>query len=373
MRFRTPLNGILGFTEILSNSSLSRDQQQEYLGHIRVAGELLSKLIGDILDLNKIEEGKLNLEYESFHLKGFVESSLYPYKFQVNENGIDFIMEIDANIPDYVIGDRHRIHQILVNLIGNSIKFTKKGIIGVTMTSKKIDSENCLLKMVVFDTGIGIPPDKFERIFESFTQANETISRNYGGSGLGLSIVKNLVTVMNGKIKVTSPYRHHSIKGEAGSCFEIEIPVQIDTQRKHEQAGALNRDLDFLRGKNISVLVVDDNIMNQKLATFLLEKVGCKADVAGDGKEAIEMCQLKKFDIILMDVHMPIMDGYEASQILRRDMQLETPIIGVTANVFKDDIEKCIRAGMNDHLGKPYVESQLAYKISKWVMADVTV
>ncbi|HMG67104.1 MAG TPA: ATP-binding protein, partial [Chitinophagaceae bacterium] len=205
---RTPLNGILGFTEILSKSSLSKEEEQEYLMHIKTAGDLLSKLIGDILDLNKIEEGKLSLENESFHFKEFIESSLYPYKFQINENGIEFLMEISASLPDYIISDRHRIHQLLVNLIGNSIKFTKEGQIGIKITGQKVDEESFNLQMSVYDTGIGIPSDKFDRIFESFTQANETISRNFGGSGLGLAIVKHLVTAMNGKIKVISPYAH---------------------------------------------------------------------------------------------------------------------------------------------------------------------
>jgi signal transduction histidine kinase/ActR/RegA family two-component response regulator len=370
---RTPLNGILGFTEILSKTSLSREEEQEYLMHIKTAGELLSKLIGDILDLNKIEEGKLSLENESFNFKEFIESSLYPYKFQINENGVDFILEIDEAIPDYIISDRHRIHQLLVNLIGNSVKFTKKGQIGIKIAGEKIDEENFVIRMSVCDTGIGIPPDKFEKIFESFTQANETISRNYGGSGLGLAIVKHLVTVMNGKINVISPYPHKYSKGDAGSCFEIELPVKIDKTRKHHPVEETHiNGINNLEGKNVSVLVVDDNIMNQKLASFLLEKLGCKTHVAGDGEEALELVKTNRFDVILMDVHMPVMDGYEASQIIRKQLRLETPIIGVTANVFKDDIEKCLHAGMNDHLGKPYGEYQLAAKISKWVMADVT-
>ena len=370
---RTPLNGILGFTEILSKTSLSKEQEQEYLMHIKTAGELLSKLIGDILDLNKIEEGKLSLENESFHFKEFVESSLYPYKFQINENGIDFILEIDDSIPDYIISDRHRIHQLLVNLIGNSVKFTKEGQVGIKIAGEKIDEGNFMIRMSVYDTGIGIPPDKFGKIFESFTQANETISRNYGGSGLGLAIVKHLVTVMNGTIKVKSPFPHKYSKGDAGSCFEIALPVKIDTARKHHPAEETHiNGINNLEGKNVSVLVVDDNIMNQKLASFLLEKLGCKIHVAGDGEEALELVKTNKIDVILMDVHMPVMDGYEASQIIRKQLRLETPIIGVTANVFKDDIEKCIQAGMNDHLGKPYGENQLAAKINKWVMADVT-
>ena len=358
--------------EILSKSTLRKEEQQEYLVHIKTAGELLSKLIGDILDLNKIEEGKLNLENESFHFKEFIESSLYPYKFQINENGIDFVLEIDGTIPDYIISDRHRIHQLLVNLIGNSIKFTKEGQIGIKITGEMLDEENAMIRMSVYDTGIGIPPDKFEQIFESFTQANETISRNYGGSGLGLAIVKHLVTVMNGKIKVISPYPHTSSKGNAGSCFEIELPVRIDTTRKYRPADdARMIGGRSLHGKNVSVLVVDDNIMNQKLASFLLEKIGCKVEVAFDGHEALELVKTNKYDVILMDVHMPVMDGYEASRVMRKQLQVETPIIGVTANVFKDDIEKCLQAGMNDHLGKPYVESQLAAKISKWAFADV--
>lgn len=367
---RTPLNGILGFTEILANKSLSREEHQEYLSHIKTAGELLSKLIGDILDLNKIEEGKLSLENESFHFKEFIESSLYPYKFQINENGIDFVMDINSEIPDYIISDRHRIHQLLVNLIGNSIKFTKEGQIGIKIFGEKKDKDHFILKMSVYDTGIGIPSDQFDKIFENFTQASETIGRNYGGSGLGLAIVKQLVSAMNGRINVISPFPHKHPKGNAGSCFEIELPVKIDVARRTLYPAEDMKAAGKLKAKNVSVLVVDDNIMNQKLASFLLEKLGCAVKVAGDGQEALELTKKNRFNVILMDVHMPVMDGYEASQIMRRKLGLDTPIIGVTANVFKDDIEKCIRAGMNDHLGKPYIESQLAAKINKWVMAE---
>ncbi|HMG69412.1 MAG TPA: response regulator, partial [Chitinophagaceae bacterium] len=162
------------------------------------------------------------------------------------------------------------------------------------------------------------------------------------------------------------------VKGNAGSCFEIELPVKIDFARKLQRQEEMQiNDVESLKEKNVSVLVVDDNIMNQKLASFLLEKLGCKVQVAGDGQEALDLVRANKYDVILMDVHMPVMDGYEASMIMRKRLHIETPIIGVTANVFKDDIEKCIRAGMNDHLGKPYIESQLAGKINKWITADV--
>jgi len=365
---RTPLNGILGFTEILSKDSLTKEQYREYLMHIKTAGELLSKLIGDILDLSKIEAGKLILENESFHVKEFVESSLYPYKFQVNENGIEFKLDIDKNIPDYIISDRLRINQLLVNLIGNATKFTREGVIGTTVSGKPIDQEHFLLELSVYDTGIGIAPDKFEKIFESFSQANETISREYGGSGLGLAIVKQLVTAMGGTIKVVSPYPHKSAKGEAGSCFQIKLPVKIDASRQHEAPQVkTSMQAGHLREKNISVLVVDDNLMNQRLAGFLLEKIGCQVQVAGNGKDALEKVKTNSFQAILMDVHMPVMDGYETTQRIRSELRLDTPIIGVTANVFREDINKCLDAGMNDHLGKPYQEDQLLDKISKWV------
>jgi len=365
---RTPLNGILGFTEILSRNSLTKEQHQEYLMHIKTAGELLSKLIGDILDLSKIEEGKLVLENESFHVKEFIESSLYPYKFQINENGVDFKMDIDQAIPDYIISDRHRINQVLVNLIGNATKFTREGMIGIKIMGKHLDEENFLLELFVYDTGIGIASDKFEKIFESFSQANETINRDYGGSGLGLAIVKQLVTAMDGKINVISPYPHEYAKGEAGSCFQIQLPVKVDVNRQYEAPlTKITKQTGHLQEKNISVLVVDDNLMNQRLAGFLLEKLGCEVQLAGNGRDALEMIKTNSFNAILMDVHMPVMDGFEATQKIRNELHLDTPIIGVTANVFRDDIDKCINAGMNDHLGKPYREDQLLDKISKWV------
>lgn len=365
---RTPLNAILGFTSILKKEDTTQETREEYLNHISSSGTLLLKLIGDILDLSKIEEGKLELTTETFFFKEVILSGIMPYKFKVNEKGLDFELTFDNNVPHYVKGDAHRIQQIIVNLIGNALKFTSEGKIGIAVTNLSQDKwgEEALIRVSVCDTGIGIPPEKQATIFETFTQADTSIQREFGGSGLGLSIVKQLVALMKGEIGIISP-NGNTGKGGLGSTFWFTLPLQID-KNYVKPTPILEREEN--PEKNLpswlKVLVVEDNMVNQRLAKVVLKNLGIVPEFANNGKEAIEKTLQEHYNIILMDVQMPVMDGYEATAHLRKKMHLEIPIIGLTANVFKDDIENCLRSGMNDYLGKPYSEEQLFEMISKW-------
>ncbi|MBK7885226.1 MAG: response regulator [Chitinophagaceae bacterium] len=367
---RTPLNAILGFAKILKDTDIPPQQYQEYISHIESSGTILLKLIGDVLDLNKIEEGKLTIQNEPFNFIETIQSCIHPYKFQANEKGLEFDVLVDPNIPIHLIGDPYRINQILINLLGNALKFTKEGKISVSISqvgNPTLHEENIKLKITVQDTGLGIPEDKQQLIFESFTQSDDGIVKEYGGSGLGLTIVQQLITLMNGKISVQSPSQLIHTKGGPGTLFELVIPVKIKTHFSDHtiiEAGGLLKDIASIQ--NISVLIVEDNVLNQRVASYFLNKIGCKTDIAQNGLEAVEMVTKNLYDIILMDLQMPVMDGFEATTIIRNKLKKDIPIIGLTANVFKEDIGNCLNAGMNDHLGKPFKPEQLAGLIMKW-------
>jgi signal transduction histidine kinase/ActR/RegA family two-component response regulator len=365
---RTPLNGILGFADILSKSEVSKKEQQEFLGHIKTSGELLLKLIGDILDVNKIEAGKLELENESFPFKEYVSSAIYPYKHTINEKGLDFRLKIDDSIPAYIVGDRHRINQMLVNLLGNSIKFTSRGYIGIQIDKLSETEKQVELRISVFDTGIGIDRDKTEKVFESFTQASDSVARHYGGSGLGLTIVKELLRLMNGTIRVSSPSPFGSVADFKGTCVEMVIPFLVD-RSEHLPKEPIPTPAIKGAGSPLYILVAEDNLLNQKIASYMLTKLGHRFDLAENGNEALEMVQHTKYDLVFMDIHMPVMNGFQSAQLIRK-LNLTVPIIGLTANVFKDDVQQCLDSGMNDHLGKPYNEEQLNSMIGKWCRTE---
>jgi len=362
---RTPLNAILGFSQILKKLCKD-DEQLQYLNHITSAGDLLGRLIGDILDLSKIEEGKLEIHYENFDLKEVIKSTVYPYKFKANENGIDFHVSFDGFLPDYFIGDPLRIKQILINLIGNALKFTEKGSIHLDIKSISQNGEHVTLLFSLTDTGIGIPFDKQKKIFDSFVQADYSIERKFGGTGLGLSIVKQLLHHMGGDIKIESPINKNSIDNP-GTKFTFTLQLKLghiptDNLSKKQNYELLKFEHPF------RILVAEDNELNQRLAEVMLKEMGCIPILASNGEDAIEKFQEDAFSLILMDINMPGMDGYTASRILRQKYKTTIPIIGLTANVYKEDINHCVEAGMNDHIGKPYHPEQLYNKIKKYLI-----
>ena len=362
---RTPINAILGFTNILNKQELTTEQKM-LLKNISISGELLLKLIGNILDISKIEEGKVSIEKKSFHLKEIIRSVLSPFQHTASEKDLDFRLIIDDKIPDYLIGDPQRISQVLVNIIGNALKFTSHGGILVQIQFIKDEDAVYYIEFSVTDTGIGIQPDKQEEIFESFTQANDSISVNYGGSGLGLSIVKEIIHLMDGTINVQSPvYINDRDKGY-GTRFFFVLPFNLGEK-------TIETDVTKISikpfPKKVTVLVADDNEMNRQLAAYTLQSLGCTYEIVENGLQAINKVSAYNYDIILMDMQMPVCDGLQATEQLRHN-KVKTPIIGLTANVFQEDINSCLEAGMNAHLGKPYTEEDLYTIIDTWVFKN---
>ncbi|HEX8547075.1 MAG TPA: ATP-binding protein [Cytophagaceae bacterium] len=360
---RTPLNAIMGFAEVLTKQELEREKQKEYLNHINSSGSLLLKLIGDILDLSKIEEGKLSLQDESFYFKEVLSSAILPYKFKANEKGLTFSLHFDEFIPDYVIGDCYRIKQVVINLIGNALKFTEQGKINIWFSNETNSNtkEECNITIKISDTGIGVNDENKKAIFQSFTQADSTVVRKYGGSGLGLSIVKQLVDKMGGEIWVEDNH-----EGQ-GSIFFVTLKLKVDNSKTKPLLSDKGPSFQKLSFKNeIKILTVEDNPINQDLVAIVLKSLGAKVDFANNGVEGIEKFKQNTYDLILMDVQMPVMGGFEATRIIRT-MNASIPVIGLTANVYKEDIDNCKAAGMTDHLGKPFSEFQMYTTISRWV------
>jgi len=360
---RTPLNTVIGFANILKQTTLNNEQKQ-YVQLINQSGEMLLNLIGDVLDISKIEEGKLTIDKASFNIRQSVEFSLQPYIFSAQERGLEFKIHFDEAIPEYLIGDRNRINQVLVNLTGNALKFTHKGKILVDIEQVAFNDNQVRLLFSIADTGVGIPVANQQHIFESFTQADLDVTRQFGGSGLGLSIVKQLINLMDGTIQVTSP--HALFDEPQGTCFWFTLSFDIDKGTIHPSTQ--EQVLDCFDGQ-VKVLMAEDNEVNRIFAKVILRNLGCEFAFAHNGKECLAMLQQDTYDMVLMDIQMPIMDGIAATVAIRKELNSNIPIIGLSANVAKHDIELSLEAGMNDHIGKPYTEHQLCQAINKWVIA----
>ncbi|HSJ69421.1 MAG TPA: ATP-binding protein, partial [Anditalea sp.] len=362
---RTPINAILGFAQLMKNNLYS-SESEEYIDYILSSGQILLNLIGNVLDLTKIEEGKLDLVEEPFHIQEIITSNLYPYKFQAKEKGLDFILEFDTNLPKYILGDAGKIIQILINLLGNSLKFTKKGQIKINIKSltPAIEGEKTIIQIAISDTGIGIPIEKQQTIFESFTQADSTINRKYGGSGLGLSIVKALTNLMNGKIEVKSPGELNTPKGKVGTTICVNLPLRIAFPPSVEIDECVEKEINY--NGQLKILLVDDNYLNLRLASTMLNNLGCEVTITNNGQEAIKELIQNCFDLVFMDVQMPVMDGYETTKLIRNKLKLDIPIIGLSANVYKEDIDLCYESGMDDYLSRPYTIKSFHEKVFKW-------
>lgn len=367
---RTPLNGILGFTDLLIKNNPNADNLK-YLELIRSSGDTLLRLLSDILDLNKIEQGKLNIENIRFNFAQTIRETLLPYQYRSNEKGLQFLMYFDSKIPDSIYGDPTRIKQLVINLVSNSIKFTETGGISVKfgIESEHPDSKGYItITGSVTDTGIGVAPDKQNLIFDSFTQADGSFTRKYGGSGLGLSIVKQLLRLMGGEIELISPsadkpFRSNTPGATFQFYFKVKPAMQEDAVKTAEPVG---NNVEYKFTEPYRVLLVEDNKINQLLAVTVLENFGIKVVTADDGQQGVECAKADDFDLILMDVQMPVMNGYESTAAIRA-LGMKLPIIGLTANVYKEDIEKCLESGMNAHLGKPFTEASLFTELKKWL------
>lgn len=354
---RTPMNAVVGFTDLLIGTSLDKTQK-EYVGTISESGKELISLVNDILDVSKIEAGQITLENVNFNLKDMIEGVLKIIRLKTKNTGVELLHEIDSNISSDFIGDPTRLRQILSNLLGNAVKFTHRGWIKLSVNQISSDGENLVLQFSIKDTGIGIPSDKLEEIFDPFTQADTSTTRQYGGSGLGLYIVKTFVQKMNGSIQVESV-------PQEGSEFIFTIKLQqashsaIPAIKEHESA-----EESF---KGAKILVTEDNPVNLQLITAILKRLGCQIDTATHGQEAIAKLKQNSYDIVLMDMQMPVMGGIEATRAIRREINPHIPIIGLTADVMKEDEEAALAAGMNDYLTKPVSVAKLKEKFTKWL------
>jgi PAS domain S-box-containing protein len=341
---RTPMNGIIGMCNLLMGTTLNTEQK-EFLESIQESSRNLLSIINDLLDFSKIKSGKFQFEHYAFKLRHVLKKAIYPLQFKADEKMISLEIDIAEEVPEVLVGDPVRLQQILINLIGNAIKFTSYGSVRLKASGSMRGNEEFMLRLQVMDSGIGIPKDKLQFIFESFTQ--NTPAR-FGGTGLGLAIVKQLAELQNGTVGVTSE------EGK-GSVFTIEIPFPIgselplsavDLQVSDNQSGQL------LLGLNI--LVAEDNHINQKVVLNTLGRQGAQVSIASSGREAVNLASAHNFDVILMDLQMPEMNGYEATLAIRKNNAHSAPIIAMTADALKGEAERCIEAGMTGYISKPF-------------------
>jgi PAS domain S-box-containing protein len=349
---RTPMNAIIGFTKVLLKTDLT-NKQKEYLTAIKMSGDALIVLINDILDLAKVDAGKMTFEQIPFRMDLSIAAMLHLFESKILEKNLKLVVEYDPNIPKVLLGDPVRLHQIILNLVSNAVKFTSKGSITVSVKLTSEDNEKSTIEFAVADTGIGISALKIEKIFDNFQQASSGTSRLYGGTGLGLSIVKQLVEPQGGVVNVTSEVNK-------GSRFSFTLSFLKTEENPEPESDVLELDMEI---KNIKVLVAEDIPLNQLLMKTILDEFGFERDIADNGIIAIEKLKINAYDIILMDLQMPEMTGFEATAYIRNKMNSNIPIIALTADVTTVDLDKCRAVGMNDYIAKPVDERLLYSKI----------
>ena len=349
---RTPLNSILGFANVLLKTELG-EEQKEFLHAIKTSGNSLNLLINDILDLAKVDAGRMTFVEQPFEIHKSIKSILYSFDLKIKEKNLELIKEYDSKIPSILLGDSVRLNQIVLNLISNAVKFTHKGKIILIVKLLHEDEENVNIEISVSDTGIGIATDKINSIFNLFEQAELSTSNSYGGTGLGLAIVKQLIEEQGGSISLKSKL------GE-GSTFSFILPFRKTNIKSEEEIEipTLNS-----KTKNMRVLVAEDVALNQLLIKIILNDFGFEHEIVSNGKLAIEKMQTNTYDIILMDLQMPEMNGYEATEYIRKTLKSQIPIIALTADVTTADVSKCKEFGMDDYISKPISEKLLYNKI----------
>lgn len=366
---RTPMNGVMGMTDLLAKTPLDPEQKQ-YLETVQVSGNSLLSIIDDILDLSKIEAGRMELETQPFAPRKVLENIVQLLEPRVKEKGLVLKTEVAEEVEKVLLGDIQRIRQILFNLVGNAIKFTEKGTISVSIEQQNKDAGHALLLFQVQDTGMGIPRHIQRKLFKPFTQGDTSISRRFGGTGLGLAISQQLVELMKGTIKVDSE------EGK-GATFSFQIPLRrsnLQTLPKEDTPGDRRADGQPLAETvPCRILLVEDHLINQKLVLTLLGQLGYEIEVAGDGEEAVKLIGERDFDLVLMDIQMPKMDGLQATQLIRKMKKgKDLVIIAMTANALQEDRQKCLNVGMNDYIMKPLQSGILEKMILKWAKRQKT-
>ncbi|MFN0021255.1 MAG: ATP-binding protein [Pirellulaceae bacterium] len=360
---RTPMNGIIGMTELVLQTDIS-DTQREYLEMVRGSADWLLTVVNDILDFSKIEAGKLELEEIDFPLRETLAEMLGPLIFRANSKDLRLTHQVSADVPAVLRGDPVRIRQVVTNLVGNAIKFTEEGEVSVHVSAcsrrATASPHEVILQMEVSDSGVGIPPDRLDKVFQAFEQADGSTTRRFGGTGLGLSISKELIEMMGGNIEVESELGR-------GTKFRFHLHLkrgdEAAVKRQVTRAAAGAQDLPpKVHRRDLEILLAEDNAVNQKVATLLLAKLGHKLTVVEDGQRAVEAARQRRFDVILMDVQMPVMDGLTACAEIRRQeagTARRTPIIAMTAHAMKGDRQRCLEAGMDGYVSKPIHPQEL--------------
>lgn len=361
---RNPLNAIIGFSElILKNRDFMIDDHQKYMNAISNSGKNLLTLINDLLDFSKIKSGKFQLEEIEFDVRATVNDAVDLFKPKALEKFIQLECKISPNVPERLKGDPMRLNQALVNLISNSVKFTEEGYVKLKVRMIRRNQEQCLIRFVVEDTGIGIAPDRLDDVFESFTQASSDTSRKYGGTGLGLAIVKSIVETQGGVVQVKS-------KLNEGTIFTVQLPYLIPGNESSifSNIDEENFDEEFKRSfKNKRILLAEDNEINQLLTFSILTDIGCDVTVVSSGDQLVKKVFESRFDLVMTDIEMPGMDGYAASKKIRNSKNPDVsaiPILAITGHALKKEIVNCLEAGMNDYIQKPYNAPELLKKIN---------
>jgi len=359
---RTPMNAIIGFTKVVLKTELT-EKQKEYLTAIKISGDSLIVLINDILDLAKVDAGKMIFEKTPFKLKLSIKAMLHLFEAKIQEKNLVLVTHYDAKIPEILVGDPVRLHQIILNLVSNAVKFTNEGKIIISIKLVSETDDDVAINFSVTDTGIGISESKIEKIFDNFQQATSDTSRLFGGTGLGLAIVKQLVEAQNGTIEVESTI-------DKGSTFSFTLYFYKTQIKNVLEPEILEIDTEI---KDTKILVVEDMELNQLLMKTLLDDFGFECDIASNGKIAIEKLKTSTNDIILMYLQMPKMNGFEATEYIREKMKLKIPIIALTADVTTVDLAKCKAAGMNDYISKPVDERLLYSKLITLIKKPVAI
>ena len=353
---RTPLNGIVGMAEQLAQSQLDADQRY-FVDIMRSASSTLLSIINDVLDISKIESGKFSIETTPFNLNETIRRTLSIFGEKAKQTNVSLDIELMDDRGIMHLGDPHRLSQVLFNIVGNAMKFTQAGYVRVTSHLARGENDICLVSFSIEDTGVGMDMAYLTKVFEAFTQEDASVTRKFGGSGLGLSIARNIVHIMGGTIEIESE------KGK-GTRVNIRIPMRISNEKTKQDIVEITDLQKSLKG--LRILAVEDNELNRMVLQVILKKCEVVLTIAHNGQEAIDLIQQQEFDLVLMDVQMPIVDGLEATKYIRNELKMIIPIIGLSANAMREEVEICKQAGMNDYLVKPYSERVLVEIMKKW-------